>query len=174
MNPNSSEARLIDRLISHLNVPQKLYRPISPLPAELHQYPVEFDYLARILHRLGDDFFGYKIADPDIPKLGNAVLYSILGPTEHLKHGQKYFKYICQWTPQQICNQLKINILLIGPDEQQVQIINSDPNSQGYVMLYRSYEDWFYPIISLEDAIKPSLFYWHNNSILQKLVPKLT
>ena len=40
---------VLDCIVSYLNVPQKLYRPIKAQPADLSQYPVEFLYLTRIL-----------------------------------------------------------------------------------------------------------------------------
>jgi len=179
------ELALVDRIITYLGVPQKLYRPISPRPAELEQYPVEFHHLTRVLHRLGEDFFGYKVTDAGRIGLPQAVLYSILGEDRFLEVGLTFLNKLgfSNKTPQELCNMLHLNLLIVGPDETQVQVIswvkneevkNVDVNGMGkptpYVMLYRSYENSFYPIVSLEKR-GCYLVYYHNNILLQKLSP---
>ena len=158
---------LIDRLILHLGVPQKLFRPARAEEPELEEYPVEFNHLTRCLHRLGDNFVGYKIADIRVPSLVNAVGYCIKGTDQMIKFGEMSAKEICQ--------RLGINMLIIGPADEQRQVVSCSDSTEAsekpYVILWRSYLNQFYPVVTL-GRLENYLFYRKSNKLLQLLTPE--
>jgi hypothetical protein len=164
----------IDTIVTLLGVPQKHYinpsRRLKDDTVDLQQFPIEFDHLVRCLHLLGDNFYGYRIQDIKYPRLVNAINYCIKGVDDG---GAIVNGGVCK--AQELADKLGINILVAGPTESQyTYYYGSDPsgNDNGllYAIVYHSYEDNYYPIISLAKNAN-YLFYKQNNSILQLLKP---
>lgn len=159
---------LIERVIKQLQVPQKVYYPPSNEKPDLKPFSVEFEYLGRCLHRLGTNFQEVKIMDLMKPTFINAVIFCLLGG-DHPKIGDNHI----ETDPQEICDLLGINVLVIGPDEEQYTIWMTEncQSPRPYVIIYHSYDDLYYPIISLEKR-DGYIFYRKNNTILQQLLPE--
>jgi len=171
---NKSTDLLVDQIIRYLQVPQEIYDPPKSEKPDFYPFPVEFEYIGRCLHRLGNNFFHYKIMDLKEPTFLNAVVYCITGGTKE-KMISKHLDH------QTLCDQLEINVLVIGPDEQQIstwlnqssKIVNQPKNKdyKPFVILFRSYDDLYYPIITLEKK-EHYVYYRHSNNILQQLLPE--
>lgn len=163
----------LDLIVEHLQVPQKIYEPPIPEEPECYPFPVEFRYFGRCLHRLGNNFNNFKIVDVKIPLFVNSLIYAITGGKKQSMEGSTLLNN------QEYCNLLGVNVLMVGPDEQKyTRLISSSfrnskysSEDQPYVILFRSYENNYYPIVTLDEQ-DSYLFYPYNNSILQKLLPK--
>lgn len=160
---------LIDQIIQSLNVVQELYYPSNHQSPDLLPYPPEFTYLGRRLHSLGSNFSEMKIMDLTVPRFDQAVIYCILGSDPRSTDQPSL-------TNQELIDRLGINVLVVGPDESQYQILTSNLSynqnlPRPYVIIYRSFDDLYYPIVSLETR-ENYIFYRPDNSILQQWLPE--
>ena len=121
-------------------------------------------YLTRILHNLGEAFVGYQIADSGRVSLFHAVAYAISG----LRSGSGSVA-LTNATASEICRWLSINLIIVGPDNSNVEIVMPGDKQNGFVLLYRSYENFYFPIISLEKK-SCHLLYEHNNTLIQSIL----
>jgi len=159
---------IVDNIIKYLQVPQVIYKPTIYYPSQLKLYSVEFTYFGRCLHSLGNNFQDVKIIDIKYPNFFNAVTYSITA-TDNIHNIKSIHSY------QEFCNLVGINVLIVGPDDQQWKFYttrtDNNNNLKPYAILYHSYDDMYYPIISLDKA-ENYLFYRHNSMILKQLLPE--
>lgn len=154
----------IDLIIQRLNVTQEMFCSPQYQPPDLLPYPPEFTYLGRRLHSLGNNFSEMKIVDLTVPEFDQAVIYCILG-------SDPARKYQIKLTNQELLDQLGINVLIIGPDESQCKIMTCNNLSKSYVIIYRSFDNLYYPIISLEPR-ENYIFYRQNSNILKQWLPE--
>jgi len=168
----SNENELIDRIVTYLGIPQKPYLINQAKSPDLTSYPVEFDYLTRCLHQLGSNFMYYRLVDTNEASISSSIGYGLTG-----QKGKKAPK-IKTNDPQEICNLLSLNIMIIGPDESNLQIYyhpqnTKESNHEPYVILYQSYESLYYPLESLNQEVKQNrIFYRQGNNILQQWLPE--
>lgn len=144
--------KVVINLINHLNVAQKFYTPPPVIKPDLQQYPVEFPYLVRCLHNLGDDFFGFMIYDIPTPSLNNCIYFSITKQYNNI-HTNLTSLVNCF-----IITNTHINLI-------------QTKNNDIYTIVYKSLDNLFYPIIPLSNT--PYLFY-KNNKIILQLLSRLT
>ena len=161
---------LINKVIRQLQTIQIPFKkdPKYQKP-DIKPFPVEFNYLTRCLHRLGDSFKDYKIMDITYPDIINsAIMYCVLGrdPGRHSMD-----------TPvEEFTNLLGINVLVIGPDEEHYSLIlkddyDSSSRLEGFVIVYHSYDNLFYPIISLQNC-QNYIYHAKSNMLLQEYLEK--
>lgn len=161
---------LIERIIKQLQVPQKPWYPPKSEEPDLKPFAVDFEYLGRCLHRLGANFQDMKIMDLKQPTFGHAVLYCLLG---HDPDNNELKVDFGDRNNQEICDLLGINVLEIGPDELQYSywITENCKSPRPYVILFHSYDNLYYPIISLEQR-DDYVFYRKSNNILEQFLPE--
>lgn len=186
MSIQKNHYNILDNIIKMLQVPQVIYKKPKYEKAQMKPYTVEFTYFGRCLHSLGNNFVDMKIVDIEHPNFFNAVIYSILGHDKKDKITYKENNEQENMSYQEFCDKLNINVLVVGPDDMQYIIYNVNQNNkannvdkaneedkiknpQAYVILYRSYDDKYYPIISL-DKMENYLFYRSNSMILKQLI----
>jgi len=163
----------LDGLILKLNVPkQKPFKKRSIEKPDLSEYPIEYRYLDRILYRLGPLFYGYKFADLPNANLEEAISYALSGNLKLKK--DKKIKNMNKY-----CQKLNINILLVGPDLEDHQLIwayqgKKDPKTQQlnkpFLVLLQSYEGLYYPLVNLGVDKIPHLFMYHDSKLIQDYV----
>jgi hypothetical protein len=165
--------QLIDRVILLLGVPQKSLKPLKYEIPDLKTYPIEFDYLTRCLHSLGDNYAGLKIEDSTQASLLNAISYAITGnKAVRIKEADQ----LENKTAEEICQLLKINILMVLPHNVNRKIIygtgtgtEASGDSPPFAIIYRSLDNRYYPMITLEKRTN-YLFCKERNKFLQLLL----
>lgn len=145
------------RLLEILNVKQKKYiEPYNKKP-NLNEYPIEYLYLNRCLINLGETFMDYNIIQTKNGTIKEAIehILKINGNSDNSGNSDK-----------DILDKLskKINILVIGPEKEQVHLYKSI-KSKLYILLYHSYEDLYFPIISLIEMEK---YVYNKKTLLVK------
>ena len=162
----------LDTLLVKLEITPKIYKSIDYGSPDFHQYPVEFGYLTRCLYQFGQQMTGYRLVDLNSRGWIEAIIYAIQGkkfestqclPSELAKIADM----------QQICDLFGLRILILGPDEEQLQlIIPSTTKSKSkkvlpipYVILFHSYDDLWYPLVSV-DGRQTNLFYESSDDIV--------
>ena len=161
---------LIEKIIKQLQVPQKVYSEPESEKPDLKPFPVEFEYLGRCLHRLGANFQDMKIIDLKKPSFSYAVVYCLLGQEVENLDQEELNE---ETNPQEVCDLLGINVLEVGPEEEQYMIWMTEKceSPRPYIIIFHSYDDLYYPIISLEKK-DDYVFYRKSNNILQQLLPE--
>lgn len=162
----------LKKIIQHLQTPQKVWVPDQLKSPDLKPFPVEFEYLGRVLHRLGPDFSEYKIIDSNQNNLLNTTLYGITGIDQQInlhtvQSSENQFDGLTDLNNiQSVTKLLQINILIIGPEVDMFQT-NIIKYGEAYVLIYHSYDNLYYPIISI---VKNSnyLVFPKNNIILER------
>lgn len=169
----------ITHFTNALNIPQKPYHPPPKVEPDRQTYPLEFDYLTRCLHQLGDDFYGYKIEDIPIPTLQNAIKFAInpsANPTTKEVNISELLK------------KLNLNLIIVGPEGGRYELQtphsqarnphpSSDAHSQArnphpYIIIYRTYREEYLPITTLEKRAT-YLFYKDSDKLATILLQRL-
>tara|TARA_R100001163_G_scaffold65729_1_gene64310 strand:- start:1637 stop:2266 length:630 start_codon:yes stop_codon:yes gene_type:complete len=165
---------ILNKLINQIQIPQKVYNPPKWEKPDLDQYPVDYLYLDRLGYNLGEPFRDMKLVDIKNPTIFNAIKFSIIGKQlnddDDVNINFNNYDYV-----QDFCRKLSINVLIIGPDPNNYKTILrnnneeiKDYNTEPWVFLYHTMEDFYYPIITLERR-EHYIFYRQSNSTLQKL-----
>lgn len=170
----------VDSIISCLNVNQKtwnncndsLYKP------DLTSFPIEFDYLTRCLHALGPEFFVFRLIDTNKATMESSIIYTITNK-------------ICKTTTtiptyDVLLNECGLNALIVCPDKQNFTFIHHseyevDNPLEPFVILYKSYDNLYYPLECLNKYEKQSnnekqtnsCIFYRDNIILQQYLSKI-
>lgn len=171
----------LDYIIQRLGEKQIPYKHQTPSPnLDLSPYPIDFLYLGRSLHRFPSISKDFKIVNIETPTLSQAILFAIYGGNPNVKNIKalrlnKSKKPIPleQMTPELYCQNLNINLLILGPDEEQVRYYkNQSKTPFKYSLVYHDYYDHYYPIISLEK--QEVYLYDETDNSIQELIQLAT
>jgi hypothetical protein len=166
----SAVDNLVDNVISHLQVPQKIYDPPKWEKPDLSPYPVDYLYSGRLLLSLGDTFKDYKIEDN---LQGDFSFYSAVSYCIS-SSGSNGSSNGINMSESDFCQRVGINVMVVGPAPNKYSLVLSqaEGGKDGpYVIIYHSMEDLYYPIVTLERR-ESNIHYRQSSSILQKLMPE--
>jgi len=174
-NPVNLVDNLIDNVISHLQIPQKIYDPPIWTKPDLRPYPVDYLYSGRLSLTLGDSFRDYQIYD----RLPNFTFYSAVSYAINSKLMNSInVDTEKKRTYEEFCRLVGVNVIVIGPDPNKYSLVigRSSLDQMGvdvipFVLVYHSLDDMYYPIITLERK-ESNIHYRQSSSILQKLIPE--
>ena len=162
---------LVDNVISHLQVPQKIYDPPKWEKPDLSQYPVDYLYSGRLLLSLGDTFKDHKIEDNLQGDFSfySAVSYCISSSSSNSSSNWNEINM----SESDFCQRVGINVMVVGPAPNKYRLVLSQEGSRdgAFVIIYHSLEDLYYPIVTLERR-ESNIQYKQSSSILQKLMPE--
>lgn len=155
----------LDQLINHLSAKQEKL-PFDPTPQiTIDPFPNELTYLTRQIHQLGSIFNHYKLQDLQFPTLTNAIYYCI-NPGQPLLPTTESTN-----SPTELLQELKINAIIILSNAERRKIYQTTklPTSNPYIIIYRSLENHYYPVISLTPATN-HIYYPESNQLVAKLL----
>jgi hypothetical protein len=134
----------LDQLLMTLGVQQKPLKLGEDLiKPNLKQYPIEYDFLDRVLYRFGPILYGYHFYDTKDGTLEQAIAWALDRKTNiDADIGDN---------PKDWVEHLKINILILGPDSDDFQFISQSSNSM-FLVLFFSFDGQYYPLIKLTDT----------------------
>lgn len=153
-------------LLNVLDVKQTYYKGPYNNVSNTNIYPVEYEYLNRCLMNLGDIFMDYKIV-----KTKNGTILECLNEIYKIDINKKYKNNIPEddiLLDNKLSKELDVNILLIGPEIEQIRLYKSKKNKL-YIIIYRSYEELYYPIISLIEK-EHYVFCKENNQLIRDIL----
>ena len=130
-------SKALDQLLMKLGVQQKpLNIGQDHIRPNLKQYPIEYDFLDRVLYRFGSVLYGYRFYDTIDGTLEQAIAWSLDRKT-NLENGE---------SEEEWAKKLGINFLMLGPDTEDFRFVFN--SGEVFLVFYHSFDGHYYPLLS--------------------------